>query len=105
MAALPPSQTGKAPRDLNHAGATPSPVHQKSEQRADKTGVLRQELQASALRADRLREQLNRLEGDLAERNSALDRSSQDRAELERQLSLAQTNAGTLQERLNVIAS
>ncbi len=76
-----------------------------SEQRTNKEVELRQQLQSSVIEVVRLKEQLNRLEDELANSNSALDRNSQDHAELERQLSLAQTNAQNLQDKLNATVS
>ncbi len=103
VAAPPPPPIGNAQRDVNHSSAAPTPV--RHEQQADKTAELRQQLQKSVLEVDQLKEQLNRLQDELAERNSALARNSQDRVDLERQLSLAQTNTQSLQDKLNVTAS
>jgi hypothetical protein len=105
IAATPPPNISIAQRDLDHSNVAPSPNHRKDEQAADRTRELRQQLQTSVLEVARLKENLNRSEGELAERDSILDRNSQDRAELERQLSLAQTNAQNLQDKLNVTAS
>jgi hypothetical protein len=91
--------------DLNRLSVAYTPEPQKNEPRAENTAELRRQLQKSGLEADQLKEQLNRLQDELAERNSALDRNSQDRLELERQLSLAQTNAQNLQDKLNVTVS
>lgn len=105
ITALPSSYAVNAQRDLNHSDVVPSSVHRKTEKPSDKTIELRRQLQASVLEVNQLKEQLHRMEDQLAERNSALDRNSHDRAELERQLSLAQTDAQDLRGKLNVTIS
>jgi hypothetical protein len=102
ITAQPSSHTGNAQLDLNHQDANPSPVHQVAAQSSDKTIELRQQLQANVTEVNQLKEQLHKLEEELTERTSALDRNSQDRAELERQLALAQMNTQDLQNKLNV---
>lgn len=105
IAATPPPHISIAQRDLDHSNVAPFPNRRKDDQAADKTRELRQQLQTSALEVARLKEDLNRREGELAERNSTLDRNSQERDELERQLSLAQTNAQNLRDKLSVAVS
>ncbi|MBB6142997.1 hypothetical protein HNQ77_000941 [Silvibacterium bohemicum] len=105
IADLPTSHMGNAQRDLNHSGVPPSPAPLMSEQRTKKEVELRQQLQSSGMEVVQLKEQLNRLENELADSNSALDRDSQNHAELERQLSLAQTNAQNLEDKLNATVS
>jgi hypothetical protein len=94
-----------ARHELNDFSVVTSSVQQKSELQADKTTQLRKRLQVSVLEADQLKEQLRKLREDLAERSSALDRTTQDRVELEHQLALAQSSAQTLQNKLNVAVS
>jgi hypothetical protein len=101
----PPLSIGNAQRDVTHSSAASSPVPQENEQRSDRTAGLRRQLQASTLEVAQLKEHLNGLKDELAERNSALDRTSQDRILLERQLSFAQTNVQNLQDKLNVTAN
>ena len=100
-----PSPIGNAQHNPNNSGRLPSSLHQTSGLPVDKTIELRRKLQASTREVDQLKGQLNRLKGELAERDRALDRNSQDRAGLERQLSLAQTNAQNLEDKLNVAIS
>jgi hypothetical protein len=102
--ALPTPNIDTVPRGLNDSSLVPSPIHQRSELQADRTAKLRKRLQAGALEVDQLKEQLTRLQDDLTERSSALDRNTQDRVGLEQQLALAQSNARTLQDKLNATA-
>jgi hypothetical protein len=99
---LPTLNIDTVPRRLNDSSMVPSPIHQESEQQADRTAELRKQLQVSALEVEQLKEKLSRLQDDLAERSSALDRNAHDRVGLEQQLALAQTNAQNLQNKLNV---
>jgi hypothetical protein len=103
-AALPAPHVDTAHHDRNNSSLVPSPVHQKNELRADRTAELRKPLQTSPLEIDQLKEQLRKLQDDLAERTSALDRNAQDRVGLEQQLALAQSNAQILQDKLNATA-
>ncbi len=102
--ALPAPHVDTAHHDLNNSSVAPSRVHQQSDLQADRTAELRRQLQASSLEVDQLKEQLRRLQDDLAERTSALDRNAQDRVGLEQQLALSQSNAQTLQDKLNATA-
>jgi hypothetical protein len=104
-AALPAPHVDTPHHDLNNSSMASSPVRQKSELQADGTADLRKQLQTSSLEVDELKERLGRLQGDLAERASALDRNTQDRAGLEQQLALAESNAQSLQDKLNAPAN
>ncbi|WP_158822471.1 hypothetical protein [Granulicella sp. S156] len=104
-AALPAQHVDNPHHDLNNSSVSPSPVRQERELQADRTADLRKQLQASSLEVDQLKEQLRKLQGDLAERTSAQDRGTQDRAELEQKLALTQSNAQTLQDELNAAAN
>jgi len=103
-AALPALHVDTAHHDRNNSSLVSSPVHQQSELQADRTAELRKQLQTSSLEVDQLKEQLRRLQDDLAERTLALDRNTQDRVELEQQLALAQLNAQTLQDKISATA-
>jgi hypothetical protein len=100
-----PLPIDKAQPDLNHLNAVYTPVPRRNEQRAENTAELRLQLQEGVREIAQLKEQLGRLKDELADSASALNRNSQDRVELERQLSLAQTNTQNLQEKLNANAS
>jgi hypothetical protein len=104
VAALPPLPVDKAQPALIHPNAAFTPAPRKNDQRGENTAKLRQQLQESVQEIAQLKEQLNRLKDELVDRTSALDRNSQDRGELERQLSLAQMSAQSLQDKLNVTA-
>jgi hypothetical protein len=105
IAALPASPTGKVPPQLDHAGAAPSPVPNGNEPETVETAKLRHQLQANLLAIARLSEQKNSLERELAERNTDLDKISQERAALDRDLSLAQANTQDLENKLNLIVN
>jgi len=100
-----PLPIDKAQPDLNRLNAPSTPEPGKDEQRTENTAELRRQLQEGIREVAQLKQQLNRVKDELADSASALDRNSQDRAELERQLSLAQTNTQNLQDKLNVTAS
>jgi hypothetical protein len=95
----------KAQPDPNRFNAPYTPAPRKDEQRGENTADLHRQVQEGVQEITQLKEQLNRVKDELADSSSALDRNSQDRAELERQLSLAQTSAQNLQDKLNVTAS
>jgi hypothetical protein len=95
----------KSQPDLNRFNAPYTPAPRKDEQREENTVDLHRQVQEGVQEITQLKEQIHRVKDELADSASALDRNSQDRAELERQLSLAQTNAQNLQDKLNVTAS
>jgi hypothetical protein len=97
-----PLPIDKAQPDLNRLNSPSTPAPRKDEQRAENTAELRRQLQEGVREIAQLKEQLNRIKDELADSASALNRNSQDRAELERQVSLAQTNTQNLQDKLNV---
>ena len=100
-----PLPIDKAQPDLNRLNAPYTPAPRKDEQRAENTAELRRQVQEGVQEVAQLKEQLNRVKDELADSASALDRNSQDRAELERQLSLAQANTQNLQDKLSVNAT
>jgi len=100
-----PLPINKAQPNLNHLDGVDPPAPRKNEQRGENTADLRRQVQEGVHEIAQLKEQLNRVKDELADSASALDRNSQDRAEVERQLSLAQTNAQNLQDKLNAPAS
>jgi hypothetical protein len=99
-----PVPIAKAQPDLNRLNATYTPTPT-NEQSAENTAQLRRQLQEGDREIAQLKEQLDRVKDELADSASALGRNSQDRTELERQLSLAQTNTQNLQDKLNLNAS
>jgi hypothetical protein len=99
-----PVPIAKAQPDLNRLNATYTPTP-KNEQSAENTAELRRQLREGDREIAQLKEQLDRVKDELADSASALGRNSQDRTELERQLSLAQTNTQNLQDKLNLNAS
>jgi hypothetical protein len=100
-----PLPIDKVQPDLNRLKATYTPAPRTGEQRAENTAELRRQLQEGIREMAQLKEQLGRLKDELADSTSALNRNSQDRVALERQLSLAQTDTQNLQDKLNANAS
>src|SRR5260370_33572201 len=91
-ATLPVKSAGTQPR-FDHSDAQISPAHGEGTPIIDRTAELHRQLHLNLLEVARLKEQKNQLENELANRKADLDRSSQDRAEVDRQLALAQHNA------------
>jgi hypothetical protein len=71
----------------------------------DQDTVLRDQLQLDQLETTRLKKILSQLEAELAARNADLSRSLQERADMEQRLASLQTNAESLQARLDLISS
>jgi hypothetical protein len=106
IAARPTSSTDNAQHDLNHSVAISSSGQGKNEQQQTaKVAELRHQLQTSLSDVARLEQQKSSLEDELVERNADLERNSQLRVDFERQLSLAQSNAQSLQDKLSLIAT
>jgi len=93
-------QIQPAPDDVRVV-STPIPG-KREQQAAVEVWDLRHQLQASLSDAATLEERQRSLEGELAERKADLMRESQEHADLEKRLSLAQSNAQSLQDRLNL---
>ncbi len=104
LGAVPPIQQTSAQARFDHPDAQIRPAHGEVAPIVDRTAELHRQLQLNLLEVNRLEEQKNQLENELENRKADLDRSSQDRAEVDRQLALAQSNAQGLQEKLSSIA-
>jgi hypothetical protein len=102
--ALSARRTGNLPPQLDRAGAAPSPTHGGNDLEAAKTAELRHQLQDNLLAIASLKQQKSSLEKELAERNADLDQASSERADFHRDLSLAQSNAQDLENKLNLTA-
>jgi len=105
VAAVPVSPAANAQPSLDHSTVPIPPLTEKNGQEAVNTATLDRQLRADLLEIAKLKEQDNGLEDELAARNADLDRNASERADLDRQLSLAQANAQSLKEQLSVIAS
>jgi hypothetical protein len=105
VAAVPVSPTANAQPSLEHSSVPTPPLPEKNDQEMVKIAVLDRQLQENLLEIAKLKAQENSQEGVLAARNADLDRNARERAELDRQLSLAQANAQSLQQQLSVVAS
>jgi hypothetical protein len=105
IATLPTPSTDDAQHDLHRSMPLPSGQEDNEQQQAAKTAELRHQLRASLSDVARLEGQKSSLENELAERNADLGRDSQDRMELERRLTLAQSTAKSLQDKLSLVAT
>ena len=81
----------------------PAPPDAKAAPQDSQTAALRNQLGLDQLEVAELKETQGHLEDELATRSADLDRSLQDRAELNRQLTLAQAQAQSLQAKLDQI--
>ena len=90
---------------LDHVDPEISSEREKNEQVNEKTGELNRNLRANFAEIAKLKEQKAQLEAELADRKADLDRSSRDRAEMDRQLTATQANAHALQEKLGSVES
>jgi hypothetical protein len=70
---------------------------------ADDRAALRAQARLNQVELAKFKEQLSQLDDELAERSARLDRSEQDRAELNRKLAETQANAQSLEARLSLI--
>jgi len=105
-AAVPPvgSIAPKIPPRPNPSGVAAAPAHEaKTVPDDDQTVALRSQARLDQQELAKLKDQLDQVEGELADRRAELDRNVQDRAELDRQLALAKANAQNLQAKLNQI--
>lgn len=93
-----PDETSRVPS----AVSTPS---RKPTSDNHRTNVLRDQVRQSQLETARLEDRLSELENQSAGERAELDRSLQDRAELNRELTQAQADAQTLQARLSAFSS
>jgi hypothetical protein len=87
------------------AAAAPPPEGKEAAPADDQAGALRRETIQNQQELTRLKEKLGQAEDELAERNANLDRSIEDRSELNRQLAQAQADAQSLEARLSVIGN
>lgn len=101
----PPLPIDQAQTGLDRPNGAFTPAPRKNEHFTENTAELHRHLHEGVREIAQLKEQLNRLETELAIRDSALGRDAHDRSDLEQQLALAQTDAKTLQEKLNATLS
>jgi hypothetical protein len=71
----------------------------------DQAAALRSQARQNQQELNRLKDKLGQVEVELADRNANLDRSVEDRSELNRQLAQAQANAQSLEARLSIIGN
>jgi len=92
-----------APPHLDHAATAAVSSDVKSPPEEAKDVELRGQFTQDELEIARLKDAQNQLEDELAKKGADLDRSLQDRAGLEQRLTLAQSNAQSLQARLDLM--
>jgi len=94
---------GNSP-SINPPATASVPAHQGNALPVDdQTAALRSQARANQQEMTRMKDQLGRMEKELAERNADLDRNLQDRADLNQKLGEAQSNAASLEARLILI--
>ena len=93
------------PPRLDRADVPMRPAHGEAAPSMEQTAELHRQLRLNLREVARLEEQRRQLEDELEDRKAALDRSSQDRAEVDRQLAQAQSNAQGWEEKLGAIAT
>ena len=91
------------PRVIPSAPGTVPAYQGKMPPADDKTAELRNQVRLNQQELTRLKDQLNQVEKELAERNADLDRSVEERADLKGKLAEAQSNASSLEARLSLI--
>jgi len=98
-----PSVAPQSPRRLSLAAPGSIPPDAKSSSEERKSATLRNQVRLDQAGLAALKQRQKFLEDELAERSADLDRSLQDRGELEQRLALAQANAQSLQARLGLV--
>jgi len=88
---------------VDHAATVAIQSDAKASQEESKATELRSQVRQDELELGSLREIQSQLENELATRSADLDRSQQERADLNRQLTQAQANTQSLQARLDLI--
>jgi hypothetical protein len=101
----PPSRSDVARPPHDDFRQAQAPVNEREEQQAARMTALHHELQTSLSSVASLEKQKISLETQLAGRNADLERGAKQRADLEQQLSLAQSNSQSLQDKVNLIAA
>lgn len=89
----------------DHGSGEVTLTNQSSTQDTAKITGLQRQLRMDLQEVTKLRQQNSKLEEDLAERNSDLERNARDRAEVDRQLTASQSNIDSLREQLSSIAN
>lgn len=97
----------QTPNALPHLGrsdtAPPHPKGNDEKSEDEKTALYKEQAWMKQLELNRLEKRQSQLEGELAKQSEELSQSIQDRAELNRQLALAQANAQSLETKLSQI--
>jgi hypothetical protein len=100
----PLARAGEPHPSDNHLDAVAHPIHRMPDRR-DEVSDLHRQLQMNMTEVNRLNQQLSGLKDQLANRKSLLDHDSQERIELQRRLSISQTDAEQLKEELSIAAT
>jgi hypothetical protein len=97
----PPVQT--IPTQIDHTVTAAAPPGARPLSKDSEAAALKEQARLNQLEVAKLKDAQSQLEDELAKRSSDLDRSLQDRAGLEQRLALAQSNAQSLQARLDLM--
>jgi hypothetical protein len=91
------------PAPIDHTANAAAPPDAGTVSKDSEAATLREQVRLDQLEIASLKDAQSQMAGELAKRGSDLDRSLQDRADLEPRLALAQTNAQSLQARLDLM--
>jgi len=91
------------PAHIDHTVNSVTPPDARTLSKESEAAALREQVRLNQLEIASLKDAQSQMAGELAERGSDLDRSLQDRADLEQRLTLAQFNAQGLQARLDLM--
>ena len=91
------------PTHIDHAVTAAAPPDARTLSKDSEAAPLREQVRLNQLEIASLKDAQSQMAGELAKRDSDLDRSLQDRADLEQRLTLAQSNAQSLHARLDLM--
>ena len=99
----PPPSVQSIPAHTDHSVTAAAPPDAGTVSKDSEAATLKEQVRTSQLEIASLKDAKSQMAGELAKRGSDLDRSLQDRADLEQRLALAQSNVQSLQARLDLM--
>jgi hypothetical protein len=102
VVATPAPSVQTVPTHIDHAVTAAAPPDARTLSKDSETAALREQVRLNQLEIASLKDAQSQMASELAKRGSDLDHSLQDRADLEQRLTLAQSNAQSLQARLDL---
>jgi hypothetical protein len=103
IVATPPPSVKTIPVPINQTVTAAVPPAAGTLSKDSEAATLREQVRLNQLEIAKLKDAQSQMAGELAKRESDLDRSLQERADLEQRLALAQSNAQSLQARLDLM--